>query len=128
MIGPFHHANAFAEKIFVEPEALNRWSIYQPEQIEVINRQSATGIFVNNRECRARDRGIGSQSCDESLNELRFACSEIAFQGEHVPRLNVVGEPARELFRFVRASGNERSHLLIADCGLRIADGETRYA
>ena len=128
MIGPFDHANAFAEKIFVEPEALNRWSIYEPEQIEVINRQSATGIFVNNRECRARDRGVGSQSCDKPLNELRFACTEIAFQGEHVARFNVVREPARELFRFVRAIGNERSHLLIADCRFRIAVGETRYA
>src|SRR3984893_14894991 len=88
MIGPFDHANAFAEKIFVEPEALNRWSIYEPEQIEVINRQSATGIFVNNRECRARDRGVGSQSCDKPLNELRFACTEIAFQGEHVAQFN----------------------------------------
>ena len=90
----------------------------------MINRQSATGIFVNNSECRARDHSIGSQSGNKPLNELRFAGAEIAFQGEHVARFNVVREPARELFRFLRAIGNECSHLLIAGCGWRI--GETR--
>lgn len=125
-IGPFDDANAVAEKIFIESEALHRWSIFESDEVEMVNWQAATDVFVNNREGGARDDSIGSQPCDKPFNELRFACAEIAFQGEHVARFNVVREPARELFRLVRAIGNERSHLLIADCRLLMADGETR--
>jgi len=114
-IGPFDDANAVAEKVFIESEALHRWSIFETDEVEMINGQAPADIFVNNREGRARDHGIGSQSCDKPLNEFRLASTKIPFQGEHVARFNVVREPARELFRLVRAIGNERSHLLIAD-------------
>src|SRR5436190_1443140 len=51
-VGPFNHGNAVAEKIIIESQPFGRLSIFDAEKIEMINRQTSAGVFVNKGESR----------------------------------------------------------------------------
>src|SRR5712692_1136298 len=109
-IGPFDDGNTVAKKIVVESESFGRWSIFNPKKIEVIDRQTSSGIFVNERESRTGRGRSRAQTGGEAFDQLRLAAAESAAKRNHIASFDVVGEPPAERARFVRTIGNERSH------------------
>src|SRR5207249_1833059 len=108
-IGPFDDGNTVAKKIVVESESFGRWSIFNPKKIEVIDWQTSSGIFVNERESRTGRGRSRAQTGGEAFDELRLAAAESAAKRNHIASFDVVGEPSAERARFVRTIGNERS-------------------
>src|SRR6266403_2966461 len=53
-------------------------SIFQTEKVEVIDRNRAVGVFVNEGESWTRCFGGTTETCDETLYELRLAAAKTA--------------------------------------------------
>jgi len=81
-----------------------------------------TGIFVNNCKGGTGNRDAAFQSGNEPLGELSFAAPKFAFERQDRPRIELLRELPANCRSLRCAIGNERSHLSIADYGLRIAD------
>ena len=69
---------------------------------------------------RARYRGVGFQSCDESLREQGLAAAQFAFESQDGTGDKIVCKSPRDRFRFSGAVGNERSQGVIYDLRLLI--------
>ena len=78
-------------------------SIFQAKEIEVIDRQTSTGIFVNNGERRTRRRRAAAQAGYKSFHKLSLARAEIASQRQDRPSVNIAGKLPTDRFRFGRA-------------------------
>jgi len=102
-ICPFDHRNAVAEKIIVESEPFGRLSIFDAEKIEMINRRTSAGVFVNQGESRTGRSRRRAQAGSEPFNELCFAAAQTTGKRKHIARFEIFREPAAERFRFVRA-------------------------
>src|SRR5262249_1033449 len=114
--------NAIAKKIIFQPQPHGRLSIFQAKEIEMVNGQSSTLIFMHDRKSRAGYCGIALEGCDESLRKQGLAAAEFAFESQHGTSGKVLRNSPRNYFRFSSAVGNERSHGEICDFGLAICD------
>src|SRR6266566_1901780 len=125
-IGPFDHRNAISKEIIVESQLRDRFSIFKTKKIEMINGQTPIEIFVNNCKGGAGNRDAAFQSRNEPLGELSFAASKFAFERQDRPSIEFPRELPADCLSLRCAIGNERSHLLIADYGVRSADLDSR--
>src|SRR5438045_1041208 len=73
-LGPFDDTHAVAVEVFVEPDLERVVLILQSVEIEMIQRQSSAGIFVDEGEGRTRHGGLGAEAGGEALGKMRFAC------------------------------------------------------
>ena len=71
-------------------------SIFQPEEVEVINGNRPVGVFVNEGESWARYFRGRTEACNETFHELGFAAAESAGERNHVARFYISGELATE--------------------------------
>jgi hypothetical protein len=93
------------------------------EEIEMVDRQSTTGIFVDQREGRAGHFGSAAQSSGETFHKLRFAGPKLAFEADDGSFVDLARKLAAEPFGLARAIGNEGSHEAMFDVRFLIFDG-----
>src|SRR5207244_8272498 len=91
-IGPLDHAYPVAKNNFVETNRPQRCQTFNSIKIEMIDRQSASLIFMHEGKCRACHDFRGTQTLRQSLDELRFARAKISDQCKHVSGLDCSGE------------------------------------
>jgi len=85
-------------------------TILDPKKIEMIDRQTPSGIFVDQRERWTGRSCRRAQGRDDTLHELGFAAAKAAGESKHVARSDILRNLSAERFGFLRAIGNERSH------------------
>src|SRR6185295_9766300 len=110
--------NAVAKKIIFQAEAHGRFSIPQTKEIEMVNGQSSTLIFVHDGKGRTRYRGVIVQAHDETLREQGLAAAQFTLERQYGTGHKILRNLARDCFRFSGAVGNERSHGAICDLRL----------
>ena len=69
----------------------------------MINRPTAAGIFVDDRECRTRHRRRTSHTGSETFHELRLAAPELAFERENAASAEILCEVTAKLLGLSRA-------------------------
>ena len=105
-VGPFDQRNAVAEDVIVESEAQNGVAVLEPIKIEMVNRQTAVLVFVNEDEGRAGHFRAAPHTCHEAFHELRLPRAEIAGQREHISFARIPpirpGPPRWSLRRYLK--------------------------
>lgn len=103
-----HHA-AFAE-VVVEADAQGVVFTFQSVEIEVIERETSAGVFVDEGESGTRDVAIVAKAGGEAFYKLRFPRAEIAFEREHFATAERGGDAAAKLEGVAGTMRNDRSH------------------
>lgn len=90
--GPFDAAHPIGFDIVIECDIFKLERIFQAIQIEVIERQSALIIDAHHVERGRRDRFANAKSARKPLGEVRFPCTQIAFERDHRAGNNHLGK------------------------------------
>src|SRR5213592_2881935 len=115
-VRPFNYRDAVAEKVIVESKPRERCPIFQPKEIEMINRQTSSRIFMDNGKRRAGDCCITTQAGNETFCEKSFAASQFAFECQNRSNTDIFrSELPANCLGFSWAVGNERSHRAMFD-------------
>ena len=86
-IRPLDRQDAVSDAHLVEPQILGRRAI-QAIEIDVVQREPAAAILVDQRERRAADlAGIDAQALGQAADERGLACAKIPGQQQHVAGL-----------------------------------------
>ena len=76
----------------------------------MVNRKTPAGIFVDEREGRARYRDWCADLSNDAFDELRLTGTERPYERDHAPNGQVLSKLATGRFRFGRTIGNAGSH------------------
>ena len=118
-VGPFDHGDTIAKKVNIGVKSREGLWIFNTKEIEMVNRQSPSSIFMQDGECGARHIRTAAQPVDDTFNEQSFAAPQLSLESEDRSDPDVLCNLPPDGFGFSWAVGNERSHLSIADCPLR---------
>src|SRR5260370_2802769 len=121
-ISPFDHGDTIAKKVIIEAKSREGLWIFNAKKIEMVNRQSASSIFVEDGECGACYIRTAAQPGDDTFDEQRFTAPQVSFVSQNRSDTVILPNLPSHCFGFSWTVGNERSHLSIANFRLRIAE------
>ena len=115
-VGPFDHGDTIAKKVNIGVKSREGLWIFNTKEIEMVNRQSPSSIFMQDGECGASHIRAAAQTGDDAFDEQRFAAPQVSLESQNGSNTDVLCSLPPDCFGFSWAVGNERSHLSIADC------------
>ena len=97
-VRPFDQRDAVAENVFVKAEPQDGIAIFEPVEIEVVNRQAAVAVFVHQDKSGTSHFRRALDAGNEAFHKLGLAGAQISGQREDIApaRLLAVGPPGRD--------------------------------
>src|SRR5207302_11109210 len=87
-VGPLDHTHPVAKNNFVKSNRPQRCQTFNSIKIEMIDRQLATLIFMDEGKRRTCHHRRGTQTLRQSFDELRFARAKSSDQRKHISGLD----------------------------------------
>src|SRR6186997_3317341 len=109
-IGPLDGGHAAFNRQFLQAQIVD-FDRFQAVQIDVVEHQPSSRVFLDQSEGRAGDLGrVDAEPLGQAAHERGLSCPEIAGQQDDVTRMNARREVAARGNRFIfRAGGNRHA-------------------
>lgn len=104
-VGPFGDEDGVLVEEFIPSEGEDFFGGFHSVEVEVMDEESSTGVFVEQAERGACDIAGGADAVDEAFGPVGFARAEVADEGEDCASGGLAGEVGTEVHHGLGCGG-----------------------